>query len=213
MSVKTSLGALAAFALAAVATAAKAEVPSCVAIDGIERVTVAVDGVARCFYKFDDRFYEVLVEAGISWDVAKQTAAARKGPNSLVGGLATISDPEEDEALFQMAKQNQPSGSRTHAWIGGAQDCTADPTCGWVMLHGQEIPPENNPGPTSFAARLARAGVRGYASLAALCAGCIAEDGSPGSPEYFGRDPGAAPVLRQLGMVSTHCHRRSYSAE
>jgi len=152
MSVKISLGALAAFVLAAMATTAKAEVPSCVAIDDIERVTVAVDGVSRCFYKFDDRFYEVLVEAGISWDLAKQRAAARKGPNSLVGGLATATDPEEDAALFQMAKQNQPSGSRTHAWIGGQQNACATPACGWVTVHGQEIPEENNSAPTSFAA-------------------------------------------------------------
>jgi hypothetical protein len=154
MSVKTSLGALAAFVLAAVATAANAQVPSCVAIDGIERVTITVDGVPRCFYKFDDRFYEVLVQAGIPWDEARQLAAARKGPNFLVGGLATISDPAEDEALFKMAKANQPAGSRTHAWIGGEQKACTSPTpaCGWVTVHGQEIPEENNSAPTSFAA-------------------------------------------------------------
>jgi hypothetical protein len=159
MSVKTSLGALAAFVLAAVATAANAQVPSCVAIDGIERVTITVDNEQRCFYKFDDRFYEVLVDAGISWDEARDKAAARKGPNFFVGSLATISGPAEDEALFKMAKANKPPGSRTHAWIHGEQKACTDPEvpavkCGWVMGNGQQIPPENNPGPLSFAAWL-----------------------------------------------------------
>ena len=154
MSVKTSLGALAAFALAAVATAAKAEVPSCVAIDGIERVTVAVDGVARLFLQVRR---SLLRSARRSRDLVGRRQAkgcGKEGSELLAGGLATISDAAEDEAVFKMAVAEQTLGF-SHSGLDRRRaeglHRSRSGKCGWVMLDGQEIPPENNLDAESFA--------------------------------------------------------------
>jgi hypothetical protein len=92
--------------------------------------------------EFDGRFYQVVVDAGISWDDAK-TAAEAEEHEGVLGQLATINSFAEDEFVHCLI-QATPGAAGKEAWIGGFQDTESDePDEGWQWLNGELIDPDN----------------------------------------------------------------------
>jgi hypothetical protein len=97
----------------------------------------------------DNRFYEVVIANGITWDAAK-AAAEQRTFQGVQGHLATIGSPEEDVFVHQLRQQALGS-SGLELWAGGHQlDCATtapEPGCGWVWINGAAISPVNTNSP------------------------------------------------------------------
>ena len=67
--------------------------------------------------EFDGRFYQVVVDSGISWDEAKTAAEALEN-DEVLGQLATINSFAEDEYVHCLIQAKAPG---MESWIGGFQ--------------------------------------------------------------------------------------------
>jgi hypothetical protein len=94
--------------------------------------------------EFDGRFYQVVVDDGISWDAAK-TAAEALANDEVLGQLATINTFEEDEYVHCLIQATE-GAEGAEAWIGGFQEGLVAPGVGWQWLNGEPIDPLNTTG-------------------------------------------------------------------
>jgi hypothetical protein len=87
--------------------------------------------------EFDGRFYELVIQNGVSWDFA-QTAAQKRELNGVKGHLATITSAGEDAFLEWLRGCALPKTSPQEVWVGGYQDaCEEQPACGWKWINGE----------------------------------------------------------------------------
>jgi hypothetical protein len=95
--------------------------------------------------EFDDRFYQVVEDSGISWDEAKAAAEALQH-DGVLGRLATINSFAEDEYVHCLI-QATSGATGEEAWIGGFQATGSnEPGDGWQWLNGELIDPDNTTG-------------------------------------------------------------------
>jgi hypothetical protein len=96
----------------------------------------------------DDRYYEVVIVNGITWEDAKK-AAEERTHDGIQGHLATIGSADEDLLVHQLRQQAVTDGGEL--WVGGYQvQCatpTPEPKCGWLWLNGEAISPVNSASP------------------------------------------------------------------